>query len=263
MKLRTAINFIRYATLASAILFAIAGMLYFAGWDNVNYWFAALLFFLASVIIALGKKYWIRYLLRQTKYPGIFYSVCSDLNLLRNMDIFPGDDVLDDLYKPIYSTDDFLADNSLSSSVYPATSAGFKYLSLFYWIIPLCIFTYNSSTHALKKWDASLLMGGSYLAGMLAGKLLKRKIDPGAEARFTFDATGMHSGADLLDWWNIASWTPTKVDKKNFLAIRLKQPVNGHLIYQADIDFTNISMVEYYILISHYKYKYGYDPNDP
>jgi hypothetical protein len=67
------------------------------------------------IILLVYKPRMAKYLLNKTDYPGVFYGVCKKLSIFRDFD--PGQQVLDDLYKPVFLTETFLADNQLNANV--------------------------------------------------------------------------------------------------------------------------------------------------
>lgn len=222
MRLKTAINIIRYATAASAVLALVSLFSYISMFKNANYIIAPAAIILVAALITLLKVRWIKYLINRVKYPGILYGVCDAMGFLRNLNINVNDDVLNDLYQPRYDTQTFLKDNFLRHKFYGATPT--QYSSAID----------RRGERARVKQHAPLCL---------------------------FLPEGLETLDGLFKWSDVYSWQVIMSKGEDYpttIEVSLVAQENQPAMLTIDLSDFMVGPVEMQILFHHYKYKYGY-----
>ena len=263
MTLSSSISIIRSATIVAGLLTLISLIFYFMAFRNFTYLMVYFAIMLITLLIALGKRIWVRYLLRNTQYPGLLYEVCNSLELLRNINVNPSDEVLDDLYQPAYATEDFLKDNKLKTEIYPVMPLFPILGGLLFYGFPLVYILWLSGAHVTNK-SYYLLVPFLYAAGFMLSNKLKLRKDPSAGPQYIFAPEGLSVAEGLIEWTNLYDWEyirPRGRGAVPLIGLRANEAVNGQIEFTVKINDLAISLTDFFLLLTHYKYKYGYNPN--
>jgi|GEM_PF-2772654 len=265
MKLTNAILVIRWATIASGLVFLLALIAYLSGLDLLNILAYALLMMLA-ILILLSKKWWLKYLFRTIKYPGLLYGLCDRLNLIGNLDNLVNDAVLDDLYKPAYSTEAFLADNGLTPEVYPAAPGSVVIGQFMLYAVPISFLIAGTQIESLKQTKFYLLSPLSLLVCTVWRDYIRYQKDPDAGPMYIFSEKGLETADGLAEWNNIYDWQllpaigNSRSGERKYLRLRidLKEMTNDRNYFTLNLDEISIRPIQFYMMLIHYQYKYGY-----
>ncbi len=261
MKLRTAIAIIKYATLVAALLSGL-GIIVYLGVLKIRILDRMLVFIVLQVlatVIILGKQYWLRNVFQTIRYPGLLYGVCEQLGYLRNLVMNASDEVLDDLYKPTCDTNDFLRDNNLSAEIYPRV-VWYPAIKPILMVAGLIGFIYLSKSDTGSRAYAIPFAIALLATGQLINSVYKRKAEPGAGPMLIFSSNGLQMIGANLEWHNVYDWRyirPKSKGERPRIEVSVIEPVKAQTIFTIHINYTTIAYVEYLILLSHYKYKYG------
>lgn len=259
MTLQNTIHIIRYSTIASALLFFASVPFYFMSFKDVIYIILYGLAIALAAVVALCKGMWTRYMLRKVKYPGVLYGVCESMGYIRNLNINPSDDVLNDLYQPTWDTDTFLSDNQLDAHVYKVAPIAATVGTALY-IVPMAATLYLRKTGAALPVIYATLLITAAGAVIIAAYLKTLKDKTGMPVYF-FSPEGLRSSDVFLPWHNLYSWE-TIVSKgrgeSTVVQCRLGEAINDQLLVNLSITGLAVSPTDFNILLTHYKYKYGY-----
>jgi hypothetical protein len=264
MNLKTAIGITRWATLIASITGLAAFLFYFFIWKNSGFILVALPLLLMAAIITLSKKYWIKHIFRKVKYPGLLYGICDKMGFFRNLDLDPGEEVMDDLYKPAYDTEEFLWDNKLNPEVFPSRSSSVYLSILLIYLLPMALFYAGIYFPELKSRYFYLLAVPALIAGIVIGDKLTKKHDADAWPDYIFSAKGLSNKGIMLEWGNLYDWeyvAPKKKGDQGFMEVSMKLPVNEERVFRLDISGETASVIDFCTLMMHYQYKYGYKPD--
>jgi hypothetical protein len=258
MKVKTAIRIIDYSD-----LFAVAGILLLFisfvakqkdGWINYIVFGISVV----SVCSYFVRRLLITNFLKRTRYPGVFYSVLDKMKLNHKLEIPLTDELLNDIYRPAYTTNEFVADNQLKTEigsnkfpyVYIVLIIGFSSLGLLYFASKL--------TSETMPIGFSLSVIGLLIASGIAYKSRSPHNDPKPIAIFSENEFKVRGTA--IQWGDLFDWAYYH-DRKGF-----ESTVTLHY-YSADKTITNelkvflselnISHIDFMLLLTHFKAKYG------
>lgn len=259
MKLVTSIKLIKRIKLIAAYFIGIGVYLFFVALDDYRALFFACIFFLIGAVLIVSKKILIKRLFTKTMYPGLLYGICEKLGYLRNLSIDPDDFILDDLYKPGYSTEEFLRDNQLETQIYPFERGGFGFMVLFGvtgWAYYMVMFVFDSSL--VIKIIASILESFAIIKLIIGNKL---KPDNTMPPIYEFTTHGLSTEKGLIEWLNIDNWEKIRMPGEgNYyqIDIKFKTAFDGSDFIKLPLDEIAISVEEFCMLMMYYQYKYGY-----
>lgn len=260
MTLQTAIRIIRFATVTSALLVLAAIPFYFMSFKNMAFMALYGLLTVLAIIVTLGKVHWTRYIIRKIKYPGVLFEVCTSSGYFRNANINVSNEVLDDLYKPTCDSETFLLDNNLSADIYRVSSNTSLIMGLFYWLPIASVFALQYNGY--KSWQIlyPTLLAGLAISGLVTF-YLKTKKDRSVAPTYSFSHRGLEAPDLLVPWHNLYSWEtiqPTRKGEQKKIELRFTEELDGHQTYTIDTKGLAESLTNLNILLTHYKYKYGY-----
>lgn len=124
MKLKTAVRIIRYSNIGLVIALLPFIAAFFTGTKSSQLLTLYICVAGIGVILFIFRYYAVRWILRNSAYPGVVYAVLDKLKLADKLDLTLSDELLDDLYNPAYPTEQFLADNKLSTRLGYVLSSG-------------------------------------------------------------------------------------------------------------------------------------------
>ncbi|MDA3614413.1 hypothetical protein [Polluticaenibacter yanchengensis] len=253
MKLKNIIRFIEYSYILlffGIIILALA--LANQSKEGAFFFFQLILGGLA-VIFYFIRLYIINYFIRRTPYPGVLYDVLDRTNLSNNISFELSEELMTEVYKPAYSTEEFLNNNDLESKI-GYKKAGFPYI-----IVTLCIafLIYFSYKRAHIDWWYNALLIITILHSIY--KWQKNKKQPtSANIVMSFTEEGLLYYNTLITWKSIYDWKFT-TEQKNMIGFNIEYyDVNqNNTTFFADTTNLDINRFEFLLLLSHYKSKYG------
>ena len=84
----------------------------------------------AGIIVFLSRSVIVNRVLKKSAHPGLMYAVLEKLGYTQKLDLSLPDELLDEIYKPTYSTSEFLSENDLSPNNGPELEFTEKWLRL-------------------------------------------------------------------------------------------------------------------------------------
>lgn len=210
---------------------------------------------LPFMVTFLFRNWIIHYALKRCAYPGVFYAVLDKLRLTHKIDIHLTDSMLDEIYRPAYSTEQFITDNRLKFGVVEKKKN---------WLPPLFIMLLGvvSLVYFFQK-DGSgsfmLLMSGlSIFVGLytlIVGNTPAVKTD----ISLIFQQDGLKlSGVDL-EWKDVYDWSYESGSEGETGKIILSfydYSKNLHELIVRPSDY-DMNKVDFLMLLTHFKGKYG------
>jgi hypothetical protein len=195
--------------------------------------------------------------LRKSKYPGVFYSVLDKLGLAENLEIDLTDNLLNEIYKPAYSTQEFLNDNNLITDIgekkislsLTAISAGLGIVGLLY---------VGQKTRFQDNPVFFIVLPVFILLNLYwwtKGK--KQENDRAPVARFT--EKGLYLNNQEFEWKSIYDWgyEPGGKNESAKMIINYYDPEQNIQEAIANLSSLNIDKIDFLLLMTHYKGKYG------
>jgi len=116
MRLKAAIHFIRYTQLLLvfgliSIIFAVLNRSEAMPFMRIEMCLGG-----AAILLFICRRQAVAYVIRTNKYPGVLYAVLKKLGVTLQRDAPSYDQLLDEVYNPHYSTEQFVVDNKLATS---------------------------------------------------------------------------------------------------------------------------------------------------
>jgi len=268
MKLKQALYYVQFAAFIAAILSAVAIVSYVKSWasfssrspEAISIEIIAVTTIALTVIITLSRKAMIKYFMRHLKYRGLFYGVCDKLNLVQNLGILPDDELLDDLYKPVYFKEEFLRDNNLSPDVYE-TAVSKNLLLIVTVVIPFLLGVYFLNVLHYSWHFVFIIFASSVIIGNLLVIVVKKRGRKGPLA-MTFIADGLLLPDNtILPWTNIYDLeyvAPYSRGDVPLLELSFKEPVDSSKIMNFKLNSLSSSKTDVLLLFLYFKNKYGY-----
>jgi len=257
MKLKRIIQIIQYSNYALLIgLLVVILAFVFKSPDNKVAIFE-MLFGVFMIISFLFRKIMVAYYFKRTPYPGVFYSVLDKLGFMNALDINLTDELLSEMYNPAYSTEQFLKDNDLSAEIgkrkfdFPGTALII--------ILGIVGFVYFERQNDLKNKNLLLI---SCLAMILVGTYfwIKAKRDHSAnEPIVRFTDSGLIITQTKIAWKDIYDWNylPEGKHEPSYVIINYYDSSGSTSEERIALSELNSSRIEFYLLLTHFKAKYG------
>jgi hypothetical protein len=257
MKLKKTIQIIEYSNIALLIGLFIGVFALVAKSPDGKFLIFEMLFAIPFILTFFFRKVIVSVYLRKSKYPGAFYSVLDKLGLTHNLEIDLTDDLLNEIYKPSYSTNEYLRDNALNTEI------GEKRISLSLPIISigLGIFALLYLGQKVKFQNKPLLFVSIVvfivLNFYLWTKGKKHKNDDAPVVRFT--EKGLYLNSQMFDWKSIYDWSYQAGGKNESDKIIINYYGHEQNIEQtiANLSSMNADKIDFLLLMTHYKGKYG------
>jgi hypothetical protein len=255
MKLKRTIQFIEYSNIALIVglLIGLIALVSKAGDDKLM--FLQMLFALPLILAFFFRKLIVNIYLKKSLYPGVFYSVLDKLGLTQKLDIYLSDELLSEIYKPHYSTDQFLKDNNLSAEI---GSKKIQLPSIILLLIGFGGLFYFGQKFRFQDNPLALVMSiVTILIGIyLLTQSKKQKHD---EPIAFFKSDVLELPNHKFSWKDIYDWNYQPGGKGSSEKIILNyydsvQNTNEAVIKLSDF---NIGKIDFLILLTHFKGKYG------
>lgn len=249
-----------FANKIALVLFLAAAILYFKAMEDGLYLALSMLCTFLGGLFLLSKRIILKRMMNKMKYPGLLYGVCDKIGLLYNLGIYPGEEMMDDLYHPTYDTDTFLIRNSLSPVVYSVslvsafTAKWLRYLPV---LVAFIIYIYDSKLFQPPLLAVFCLL---YIVAILLTNRLRRVIDGDSHVIYRFAPEGLETPNRWIQWDNIYDCEYVHEDKfeQPRIVISLHNIVNGSRTEEMRIEELAIVPTDLLLLLLHYKNKYGY-----
>lgn len=216
-----------------------------------------MLFAVPFILTFFLRKLIINIYLKKSLYPGAFYSVLDKLGLTRNLEITLTDDLLNEIYKPNYSTNQFLTDNNLKIEIgakkiqlpFIAISIGLGLVGLFYF----------GQKFKFQEKPIIFIMLLLFIAmnAYLWTKGKKQQNDN--EPIAFFKDSGLELPDTKLNWKDIYDWSYQAGGKNESSKIIINYYDSDKNIQEtvADLSQINIDKIDFFLLMTHFKGKHG------
>jgi len=257
LTLRKVIKIVEYSNLT--LLFGLfAGVLIVVfNSDDGKFLIFELLFAVPFILTFFFRKALIRNKLGKTRYPGALYAVLDKMLLTHKLDIELTDEMLNEMYKPAYSTSEFLADNELETEI------GEKKVSLAMPILStvasVTAFIYFSSRINFGKEPFLLISFLAFVAISIFSWLKLKKQKNDGMPVLMFKETGLHFHKDVYPWKSIYDWNvqPGGRNESDYFIISYYDEAGN--IHETFIHISNLNIdkIEFLLLMTHFKGKYG------
>lgn len=253
MKVKTSISIIQNSN-----WFLIAGMglvmTYFfsaggRGSSNVFFlWVGVIIiasFFLRNSLLKL--------FLARSKYPGAFYSVAEKLGLNEKVEIELTQELLDDIYNPSFSQEEFINENNLHTSysgIRNAEIARYFFMASFA-VIGVYVFPYLDTTVHPGVW---ILSSGLFNYGMY--RFTKKFILSKEESHLVFGREGLEYGNFQVKWNHIVDWEvpgSNSIYSNKNVVVSYYNDENNLESFTIKIPEVNASLVEILLMFYHGK----------
>jgi len=256
MRLKIAISFIEstYQVLGFLALVCIAGSFFWLKGTAL----ALTIIISLSVLIAIFflKVKLINIYLKQCKYPNEFLSVLDQLKLMDDIQINWNND---GARNSSHLTVQFLEDNNLATEIGKRkTSIPFALTMVFFSVGALVYFGQKD-----LKEGKELLMGLLIVSLLMSFYLLARgrKQQNDNEPILIFNEKGFFLDDNKIQWDKIRFWEykDGHNEGKGYVIINYESSNNNHEELKADLDNLNIDRIDFLLLLTHFKTKYGSD----
>jgi hypothetical protein len=257
MRIKRTIQIIENANSILIIGLIVAGLSLFAKSQNGKLIVIEMTVAIVFILTFFFRNLIINHYLGKSKYPGVFYSVLDKLGMTNNLEISLTDELLNEIYQPNYSTNEFLNDNNLNPTVEK------KKFSI--WIV---IFTIGSAigliflNRKVMFRDQPFLFIGLAIFIIIAFYIWRKKMrqrdDDPAYARFT--EKGLYINDDMIDWKSIYDWSYEPGHQKNDagkIVINYYDKDKNIQEIDASLSSMNTDRIDFLLLLTHYKGKYG------
>lgn len=216
-----------------------------------------MLFAVPFILTFFFRKLIINIYLKKSLYPGAFYSVLDKLGLTRNLEISLTDDLLNEIYKPNYSTNQFLNDNNLKTEI-GAKKIQLPFIVLSIGLGLIGLFYFGQKFKFQDKpiiFVMLLLFIAMNIYLWTKGKKQQNDNDPIA----FFKDSGLELPDTKLNWKDIYDWNYQAGGKNESSKILINYYDSAKNIQEAvaDLSQINIDKIDFLLLTTHFKGKYG------
>ncbi len=205
MRLKRTIQLIEYSNMALVIGLLIIVFAFVAKSPDGKILIFELLFSMPFILSFIFRQVIITQYLKKSKYPGVFFSVIEKLGLTKNTELNLPDHLLDDMYKPSYSTAQFLNDNNLKTEIgLKKVNTPFEILIL---MLSIIAFFYVGEKYTFRQNPVAfiVMLILIVISGILLVKNKSQENDVNAVLKFT--EKGILSQNNSYDWKNIYDWS--------------------------------------------------------
>jgi cbb3-type cytochrome oxidase subunit 3 len=257
MKLKKAVQIIEYSNQALIIGLFIGVFALVSKSGDGKFFVFEILFAIPFIMTFIFRKVIINFYLRKSAYPGVFYSVLDKLGLTRNLDIPLTDELLNEIYKPSYSTNQFIVDNNLKTEI------GAKKIQLP--VVFLCIglgiagLFYFGEKFSFQEKPLIFIMIILFVAMNIYSWTKGKKQQNDNEAIAFFKDTELELPSLKLNWKDIYDWSCQAGGKNESDKIIINFYDQDNNIQEAtqSLSEINIDKIDFLLLMTHFKAKYG------
>jgi len=223
--------------------------------DKVNIFL--MVFALPFIFSFFFRKLVINRFLKSSKYPGVFYSVLDKMHLTENLEITLTDDLLNEIYKPSYTTQEFLEENNLKTKI----GRSKLHFPLILLVLAGSVFglVYLGKTINIQEKPFSFisLLGLVILNIFFFFKEKKHQNDK--EPLVRFEKTGLFVHDFQITWDTIYDWEyyQGSKDSNSRMTIHYYNQDKLPTEYIIHIGELNTDKLELLMLLTHFKAKYG------
>jgi len=212
-------------------------------------------FLAVLVIIFFLKVRMINFYLKRCRYPNEFLSVLEHLDLMEDLEINWSNE---GARNSNLFTQQFLDDNKLPTEI------GKKKISVPYAIFmcftSIVLFIYFTQDNSIKNKNV-VMLAPLALLGMSIFLLIRgKKQQNDNEPILIFGDKALMLDENKLPWEKINFWQykeGNKDDSKGYVLISYQDANNVLKELKADLDMLNIDRIDFLLLMSHFKAKYG------
>ncbi len=257
MKLKTAINIVE--TSYGAILFVgffgiVAAFFAFKGETFV---ITVIALFAIVITAFLVKLNLINFYLKRCKYPYEFLSVLEQLGLTEDLQVNWSEDLMNGPKKSQMMTQQFLSDNNLATDIgrrkinlpIAFVVASISALGLVY------LFQHYSFKDKPVFFIGLIIMGVTNVYLLAKGKKQNNDTEP----ILRFSENGLFFNNNLYEWNKIKRWVVKgeSNDSAGRMKIFYSDENNDENNFIVDINKLNIDRIDFMLLLTHFKTKYG------
>lgn len=257
MKLKRTIQFIEYSNFLAFIGLIIGVIAFTTG--AKDHLFIILEWTLAAgfLLLFVFRKLIVTVCMKKSTYPGVFYSVLDKLKLTEKLEIHLSDELLDEIYNPRYSTHQFISDNNLQTAI------GHKKQGLSFLILPvvagvaIALLNKQPLTSGSTLFTYGLLLL-STLIGLYQWRRYRQQ-QPDHHPLVLFTEKGLILQDKELSWKDIYDWNyEPNSDKTSKVIVRHYDAGKNIREDFADLSKIDIGKIDFLLLMTHFKGKYGY-----
>lgn len=212
---------------------------------------------LPFILTFFFRKLIVKIYLKKSPYPGVFYSVLDKLGLTNNLDIDLTDDLLNEIYKPGYSTRQFLSDNKLTTEIGTKKNQDLAIASIFGLMV--AVYLFFKYKPGMNDNPALLLLvlifTGICIYSWTAGKKSRNK----KKRILFFSETSLELTGKKLDWKDIYDWNYLPGGRNESPKIIINYYDNAKNTCEQIILLSNLGIdkIDFLLLLTHFKGKYG------
>ncbi len=255
MKLKKTIQIIEFSNTALIIGLFIGVFALVSKASDGRFFIFEMLFAIPFVLTFIFRQIFINIYLKKCMYPGVFYSVIDKLGLTEKIEISLTDELLNEIYKPNYSTNQFLNDNNLKTEIgskkiklpFIGLSIGLGIAALYYIGEK---FTFQDNP---LIFVTPLLFIGINIYLWTKGKKQQNDDEPIA----FFRESGLMLFNTELTWKDIYDWHYQSSDKSSKIVINHYDGSKNIHETIADLSHLDIDKINFLLLMTHFKGKHG------
>jgi len=257
MKLKKTVQIIEYSnqTLIIGLFIGVFALVSKSG--DGKFLVFEMLFATPFILTFIFRKVIINIYLKKSIYPGAFYSVLDKLGLSRNLDITLTDELLNEIYKPTYSTNQFITDNNLKTEI------GARKIQLP--VVLVCIglgvagLFYFGQKFKFQEKPFIFIMAILFVAMNIYLWTKGKKQQNDNEPIAFFKEKELELPNLKLDWKDIYDWSCQAGGKNESDKIIINfydEDKNTQEAIQS-LSEINIDKIDFLLLMTHFKGKYG------
>ena len=258
MKLKRTIQIIEYSNIALIVgLFIVVLSIVFRSNDG-KFLVFEMLFAFPFILGFFFRKLVVKRKLRNTKYPGIFYSVLDKLGLTHNLEIELTDELLNDMYKSSLPTKEFLDDNNLKTE-FDRKKPESPWIMIVSTLVFLALIFFGRNTQTNITPTVAICL--FFLIGYNIYSFIKTKRDFDDNiALLKFTSNGLSIKDRFIDWKDIYDWTyqiASRSEPAKFIINHYHGNDRNIQDSVVSLSEVNINKLDFLMLVAHYKARYG------
>ena len=259
MRLKRTVQLLEYSNLILVLGLLIITLTFIFKKLGGNFLAIEILIGVPIIISFLLRKVLVKSYLKRSIYPGALYSVLDKLQLTRGLEIEMSDDLLNEIYRPAYSTTQFLNDNHLTTTYSNKKLSPNPKQALVVLVLGGLIFWYliTKFTFGEKPLVFIVLASAALSQVFILFKKRDEKVDEEIVVNFT--ENGLWYEGKLIGWKDIYDWSPVTAGKGNPASMLINYYDSEKNVQEEKIDLStsNLDKIDFLLLMAHFKGKYG------
>jgi hypothetical protein len=214
----------------------------------------------ACIVLFFFRSLLVTRALKTSQHPGLLYALLEKTGLTQRLDLSLSDGMLDEIYKPTCSTEEFLLENHLTADIQERPPS-----VLDLWIpmiMGTAIIILLSSRLSSQQRILLFILGPiAIVAGIYLWKQSQNSYSPEPKLKFTDKGLWLATG-ETLSWKDIYDWHYEPGRKTTSEKMIINYYDQDRNIAESSILITELKAdkLDILLLLTHYKGKYGQLP---